>query len=182
MEVEGWLARAAAERPARRRCDAREALVLRRAAARAPARAPARLRRAARAPGRAWRSRFRPVGRVRAGAARVPAARRGRGAARPASRAGRARRDRRRLPGAACKEPLERGPQGARGRRCGAHDLDAAPRDPHLRHDGRAAAGRADLRELALERARLGRRARPERRRALAVRAAAVARRRASRS
>ena len=41
------------------------------------------------------------------------------------------------------------------------HDLDAtARRDPHLRHQLRAQAGRADLRQPAVERARLGRRAR----------------------
>ena len=51
-------------------------------------------------------------------------------------------------------------------------------RDPHLGHHLGAAAGRADLRQPALERARLGRRARPRPAGALAVRAAALARRR----
>ena len=60
------------------------------------------------------------------------------------------------------------------------HDLDAtARRDPHLGHHRRAAAGGADLRQLPVERARLGRGARPRSARALAVRAAALARRRA---
>ena len=50
---------------------------------------------------------------------------------------------------------------------------------PHLRHDRRAAAGRAEPRQHPGERARLGGRARPRPRRALAVPAAALARRRA---
>ena len=50
--------------------------------------------------------------------------------------------------------------------------------DPHLRDDLRAPGGRADLRQPPVERPRLGRGARGSRRRALAVRAAAVARRR----
>ena len=54
-------------------------------------------------------------------------------------------------------------------RRCRAHERD----------DGGAAAGRAELREHPGQRARLGRRARPRPRRALAVPAAALARRRA---
>ena len=59
------------------------------------------------------------------------------------------------------------------------HDLDAVGRrDPHLRHERRAEAGGADLRQPPVERARLGRRARPRPQRALAVRAAALPRRR----
>ena len=54
----------------------------------------------------------------------------------------------------------------------------AGGRRPHLRHERRAEAGRADLRQLAVERARLGDRARARPERALAVRAAALARRR----
>ena len=59
------------------------------------------------------------------------------------------------------------------------HDLDATAIVVHTSGTTSAPqAGRADLRQLAVERARLGRRARPRSRRALAVHAAAVARRR----
>ncbi len=79
----------------------------------------------------------------------------------------RARAHRRRAASLALEEPL-----GAAGARAGGpeppsrarrvHDLDARRRrHPHLRHDRRAAAGRAHLRQLPVERARLGRRARP---------------------
>ena len=60
------------------------------------------------------------------------------------------------------------------------HDLDATAIVVHTSGTTvRRPARRADLRQLAVERARLGRRARPRPRRALAVHAAAVARRRA---
>ena len=119
---------------------------------------------------------------VRRGAARLHAPRRGRGAGRPAPVRGRARaravegcaRRRRRAAASGARGPPARAARTAtpRPRR----DRD---RRAHLRHDVRAPAGRADVRQLAVERARLGRRARPRSRRALAVHAAAVARRRA---
>ena len=106
-----------------------------------------------------------------------------RGARRPAPRRGRARADRGRGARVAVEEPLgERGPARASVRRARrrAHDLDASALvDPHLRHDLGAAAGRADATATCCG----ARSARPSRsgvdpRRALAVRAAALARRR----
>ena len=76
------------------------------------------------------------------------------------------------------QEPLEHAasPRGDRGR---SHDLDAVAVVIHTSGTSSApAAGAADLREPAVERARLGGRARARSRRALAVRAAPVARRR----
>ena len=131
-----------------------------------------------------------PAGpRVRAGSARLPAARRDRGAGRPAllARAERALHRRAGGDGAAVRATPPAAALGAhrdvRARRDGArrprHDLDATAVVIHTSgHDLVAQAGRADLRQPAVERARLGRRARPATRRALAVRAAAGARRR----
>ena len=129
MVVEGWLARAAAARPAahgaRRRPQGSWSYAELLAAARCGAR---RARRARRRPGAsASRSRCRRAS-LRPGAARLPAARRGRGAGRPAPVAGRARAliaD-----GAACcvDEPLRparRATRRARRRSTRAHDLDA---------------------------------------------------------
>ena len=67
-------------------------------------------------------------------------------------------------------------PAGARHRR--PRPRRAGDRRPHVGDDERAQAGRADLRQLAVERAGQRGRARPPARRALAVRAAAHPRRR----
>ena len=99
-----------------------------------------------------------------AGAARLPAARRRRGARSTcARRRGRASAI---AGGAALLLDAAAGRSGRRRAARGAGAGRARPRRdgarrPHLRHDRRAAAGRADLRQPALERARLGRRARP---------------------
>ena len=116
-------------------------------------------------PGDARRDRAAGRPRLRAGAARLPAARRGRRAGRPAPRAGRARARSPTARAVRVQEPLARTAREAVRRSARRHDLDATAADrPHLRHDRRAEAGRADLRQLPLERARLGRRARPRRR------------------
>ncbi len=179
MEVEAWLARAAATQPERTAlADTRGGLVLRPAARRCAVRRG----RADRARGRARRARGDRAprrARVRAGAARMPAARRGRSTCRPAPRAGRARADRggRRRARRAAAGGGARAGETSRGRHARARRRRR--RDPHVGHDISATAGRADLRQLPVERARLGRRAGSRSQRALAVRAAAVACRRA---
>ena len=157
--VDAWLPRAARAQPAARRPSA--SLTLRRAArrARAPARASSR--------GAASRAGDRVAIALPAGeafarrAARLPAARRRRGPGRPAPAAGEAARADGGRARCVVDAPLggdaRAPPRRARER----HDLDARrDRRPHLRHERRAEAGRADLRQLALERARLGGRAR----------------------
>ena len=161
----------------RRAATPRRALTYARAAraARAP---PASSPRAARRRGPRRRSRCRPgvdfavapARRLLLGALAVPVDLR----LRPAERAGR-----RRAVAVERRRSTRRGDGAAR--RAPPVTTSTRPRRrAHLRHDRRAQAGRADLRQLAVERARLGAsRSALDPRRALAVRAAAVARRRA---
>ncbi len=142
--------------------------------------------RAGRGPWRARGDRAAGGARLRAGAARVPAAGRGRGAGRSAPVGGRARDDRGGMRGAG-GGAARRGARPIRVRAAVGVDGAAARREPprprrdsgdhpHLRHDLGAAPGGADVREPPVERARLGGGAGRGSTRALAVRAAAVAR------
>ena len=187
MMVDGWLARAAAARPGHRRWRPPRAAaptreLLRRRARRRGASSP----RAAPAPERASRSPCRRA-RLRAGAARVPAARRGRGARRPAAlrppsgaRSSPAARSSSRSPSrgsGAASRAGSRPPRSAPPR----HDLDATAVVIHTSGTQRRAAGRSSSPTATCCGARSARPSRSgcDRRRALAVRAAAVARRRA---
>ena len=158
--------------------DAAGGLVLRPAARRRALRG-GRVGRAWRRPRSSRRDRLASRTRLRPGAARLPAARGGRRACRPASLPGRTRSDRRRRRGAR-RGAIGRGTRAGHGPR-GVHARSRGHRcgDPHVRHQRLATADRVDLRQLPVERPRLSRRPRPGSRGALAVRAAAVARRRA---
>ena len=153
-----------------------------RAARRRASPAPASSPRAASRPGAARRDRAAAGLAFAAGAARLPAARRGRGAGRPAPRGGRARA--RSRTGAARRGRASRcaASAGAPAPRGGAGRATTSTRRAVVIHTSGTTsaptAGRADLRQPPVERARLGRRARPRPERALAVRAAALPRRR----
>ncbi len=185
MVVEGWLARAAARAArahgARRRPRGRWSYAqLARRRARRRARAGGARRRAR---GSAWRSRC-PAGlELRAGAARLPAARRGRRAGRPAPGGRRARARRRRRRGARRRAARRRRRSAtaltSARRPGGVHDLDAtavvihtsgttaAPRPVELTYGNLLWSALGSAVALGLD---------P--RGALAVRAAALARRR----
>ena len=98
--------------------------------------------------------------RLRPGAARLPAAGGGRGARRPAPVGARARARRARRADGHRRAAAPDAGDGGAALASRARARRGRARDPHLGHDRRAASRRADLRQPAVERARLGRRAR----------------------
>ena len=168
MPIDPWLPRAAALRPDRIALEAPEgALTYARAARRARGSTPRPAAASRSRCRRGWTSRSRCTPACSPARPRCPSTRgwaEAEQAALLASAVARA---------STARCPLRRrGATGPGRRRHGAGR-------PHVRDDGGAAAGRAELREHPGQRARLGRRARPRPRRALAVPAAALARRRA---
>ena len=182
MIVEGWLPRAAASRPGGVALETPQGSRLLRGAARRCERGRGRAGRARREARAARRDRSAAGARLRAGAPRLPAARCGRGADRPQADGGRARADHRRRRRARRGAASRRGADRAR-RRSLRHARGTTWRRTAvvIHTSGTTSATQADrahLRQLPLERARLGRRARSRSARALAVRAAARPRRR----